>query len=198
VTPDPLGLVRFDQRPATRWRNGRGSTREVAARLLGVKGPEFVWRLSVAEVTDDVEFSTFPGVERTATLVDGDGLSLDVNGSEQVLRPYEPFTFDGEAETFARPTAGPVRLLNVMTRTNRMSARVRVEDLSDGRPVTVAGATVFVQLTGGSTAYAADGASADLGPLDALTPRPRVRLLVGTGRVAVVRMQNFRAYRAMA
>jgi len=198
VTQDPLGLVRFDDRPATRWRNGRGSTREVAARLLGVKGPEFVWRLSVAEVTDDVEFSTFPGVERTATLIEGDGLSLVVDGTEQVLRPDEPFAFDGEAETFARPTSGAVRVLNVMTKRNRMSARVRVEDLSDGKPVSVAGATVFVQLTGASTAYAADGVSAQLGPLDALTPRARVRLIVGTGRVAVVRMENFRAYRAMA
>ncbi len=198
MTSDSLGLVRFEQRPSTRWRNGRGSTREVAARLLGVTGPEFVWRLSVAEVTEDVEFSTFPGVERSATLIDGHGLALVVGGTPHVLRTYEPFSFDGESATFARPSSGPVRLLNVMTRINRMSARVRVGDLSDGRPVTVAGATVFVQLTGGSTAYAADGASAELGPLDALTPRPRVRLLVGTGRVAVVRMQNFRAYRAMA
>ena len=198
MADDSLGLVRFDDRPATRWRNGRGSTREVAARLLGVKGPEFVWRLSVAEVTEDVEFSTFPKVERTATLIEGDGLALDVNGIERVLRAYEPFSFDGEAETFARPTSGPVRLLNVMTKTNRMSARVRIGDLSDGKPITVAGAAVFVQLTGGCTVYAADGASAELGPLDALIPRPRVRLLVGTGRVAVVRMQNFRAYRAMA
>lgn len=198
MTHDSLGLVRFDDGPATPWRGGRGSTREVAARLLGVKGPQFVWRLSVAEVTDDVELSTFPGVERSATLIEGEGLALDVSGTAHVLRPYEPFSFDGEAETFARPTSGPVRILNVMTKANRMSARVRVGDLSDGRPITVAGATVFVQLTGGCTAYAADGTNAKLGPLDALTPRPRVRLLVGTGRVAVVRMQNFRAYRAMA
>jgi len=193
---DTLGLVRFDDRPATAWRNGRGSTREVAKRLLGVVGPDFVWRLSVAEVTEDTEFSTFPGVERTATLIDGAGLGLTVDGSDHQMRPLEPFAFDGEARTLARPTSGPVRVLNVMTKRNRMSARVSIQDLSDGKPITIAGATVFVQLTGTSTACCADGSCADLGPLDALTPRPRVRVIAGTGTVAVVRMQNFRVYRA--
>ncbi len=194
---DPLGLVRFDERPATPWRNGHGSTREIAARLLGVVGPDFVWRLSVAEITEECEFSTFPGVERTATLIDGDGLALNVAGAEHTLRAYQPFAFDGEAQTHAVPTSGAVRIVNVMTKTARMSAQVRVEDLSTG-PITVAGATVFVQLDGSSTAVAANGTSARLGRLDALVPRPRVRIIAGTGKVAVVRMENYRAYRAFA
>lgn len=195
---DPLGLVRFDERPATPWRNGQGATREIARRLLGVVGPDFVWRLSVAEVTRDADFSRFPGVQRTATLVEGEQVTLDVAGTRHVLRPHEPFSFDGGAETHAWLTGGPVRLLNVMTRSSRMSARVRMADLSGGRPIAVAGATVLVQLTGAATAYAADGASAALRPFDALIPRPRVRLLTGTGRVAVVRMENFRAWRAFS
>ncbi len=194
---DPLGLVRFDERPATPWRNGHGSTREIASRLLGVVGPDFVWRLSVAEITDDCEFSTFPGVERTATLIDGEGLALTVAGAQHTLRAYQPFAFDAEAHTRAVPTSGPVRIVNVMTKTARMSAQVRVEDLSQG-PITVAGATVFVQLTGTSSAVAANGTTATLGPLDALIPRPRVRVIAGTGRAAVVRMENYRAYRAFA
>ncbi len=193
---EPLGLVRFDERPATPWRNGRGSTREIASRLLGVVGPDFVWRLSVAEITDDCEFSTFPGVERIATLVEGDGLTLTVDGATSTLSRYESLAFDGEAQTYARPIDGPVRIVNVMTKVNRMSAQVRVEDLSDGRPITVAGAKVFVQLTGESRVTAADGTTAALRPFDALIPRPRVRLICGTGMGAVVRMVNYRTFRA--
>jgi hypothetical protein len=46
--------------------------------------------------------------------------------------------------------------------------------------------------------YAADGASGNLAPLDALVPRPRVRLVSGSGMAAVVRMENFRAWRAFS
>lgn len=192
---DRLGLVRYSERPPTRWRNGHGSTREMAKRLLGGTGPDFVWRLSIAEVTEDAEFSSFPGVERSATLIWGAGLALEVDGAERVLKPFEPFTFPGAASTSARPIGGPVRVLNVMTKANRMSAGINVVDLDDGRPVSIAGATCLVQLTGGSTARAGDGACAELLPLDILTPRPRVRLIAGTGLVAVVRMENYRAYR---
>ncbi len=195
MTQDRLGLVRFSERPPTQWRNGHGSTREMAKRLLGGTGPDFVWRLSIAEVTEDSEFSSFPGVDRSATLIWGDGLTLEVDGSEQVMTPFEPFRFPGQARTFARPIGGPVRILNVMTKVNRMSAGITVLDLDDGKPVSIAGATCLVQLTGGSTAHAGDGASAELLPLDILTPRPRVRLIAGTGLVAVVRMENYRAYR---
>lgn len=196
--PHALGVVRFGDRPATPWKNGQGSTREIARRLLGVKGPHFVWRLSVADIAKDADFSSFPGVERSATLIAGDGLVLDVAGTEHELRPLQPFSFDGKAETHARLENGPVSILNVMTVSNRMSARVRVVDLSDGRPLSIAGATVLVQLTGRADVYAADGSSAALGPLDALTPRPRVRLVAGSGTAAVVRMENFRAPRAFS
>ena len=197
-SPHSVGLIRVEDRPATAWKNGQGSTREIARRLLGVKGPHFVWRISVAEVTQDADFSSFPGVRRWATLVSGDGVTLTVDGTDHVLKPLEPLGFDGAAETHATLTGGPVNILNVMTVQSRMSAQVRVVDLSSGRPLSIAGATALVQLSGRSTAYAADGASAELGPFDALGPRPRVRIVAGTGAVAVVRMENFRAWRAFS
>ncbi len=199
--PHSLGLIRFDERPATAWKNGQGSTREITRRLLGVRGPHFVWRLSVADIAKDADFSTFPGVQRWATLLTtspGDGVVLDVAGVDTELVPLEPFAFDGSAETHARLTGGPVSILNVMTVQSRMSAQVRIVDLSSGRPLSIAGATALVQLSGRSVAHAAGGASAELGPLDALAPRPRVRILAGSGVVAVVRMENFRAWRAFS
>lgn len=193
---DRLGLVRFAGRPPTAWRNGHGSTRELARRLLGVRGPDFVWRISVAEVTEDAEFSTFPGVERTVVPIWGQGLGLDVDGVHTDVALFQPFAFSGEAHTSVQPVDGPARVLNVMTKSSRMVAHVEVVDLADGRPVTIAGATSWVQLTGSATVTEAHGDTATLDPLDALVPRQRVRLVHGTGLAAVVAMTNYRAYHA--
>jgi uncharacterized protein len=196
VTPHSLGIVRSGDREPTPWKNGQGATREIARRLLGVRGPHFVWRLSVSDIDKDADLGEFPGVQRSATLIHGDGMILDVAGNEHEVAPFEPVAFEGEAEAHVRLTHGPVSILNVLTVASRMSAAVRVADLSDGRPLSIAGATVLVLLDGTASVYAADGASGNLAPFDALVPRPRVRLVSGAGMAAVVRMENFRAWRA--
>jgi hypothetical protein len=152
----------------------------------------------VSDIDKDADFGTFPGVQRSATLIHGDGMTLDVAGTEHELAPFQPLTFDGEADAHARLTHGPVSILNVFTVASRMSSAVRVADLSDGRPMSIAGATVLVLLSGTASVYAADGASANLAALDALVPRPRVRIVSGTGMAAVVRMENYRAWRAFS
>lgn len=198
VAPHSLGMVRSGDREPTPWKNGQGATREIARRLLGIRGPHFVWRLSVSDIEKDADFGSFPGVQRSATLIHGDGMVLDVAGTEHALTPFEPVTFDGAAEAHAQLTHGPVSILNVFTVASRMSAAVRIVDLSDGRPLSLAGATVLVLLDGTASVYAADGASGNLAPLDALVPRPRVRLVSGSGKAAVVRMENYRAWRAFS
>jgi environmental stress-induced protein Ves len=198
VTPHSLGIVRSGDRQPIPWKNGQGATREIARRLLGIKGPHFVWRLSVSDIAKDADFGAFPGVQRSATLVYGDGVTIDVAGTPHALGPHETVTFDGSLEAHARLTDGPVSILNVFTVANRMDAAVRVADLSDGRPLSIAGATVLVLLDGSASVYAADGASGNLAPLDALVPRPRVRLVSGSGTAAVVRMENYRAWRAFS
>jgi uncharacterized protein len=198
VAPHSLGIVRSADREPTPWKNGQGATREIARRLLGVRGPHFVWRLSVSDVDTDADLGTFPGVQRSATLIHGNAMVLDVAGTERAMEPFQPVTFDGGAEAHVRLPEGPVSILNVFTVANRMSAAVRIVDLSDGRPLSIAGATVLVMLNGTGSAYAADGASANLAALDALVPRPRVRIVSGTGMAAVVRMENYRAWRAFS
>ncbi|MEO7236024.1 MAG: HutD family protein [Lapillicoccus sp.] len=197
-TPSSLGIVRSAEREPTPWKNGHGATREIARRLLGVRGPRFVWRVSVSDVTQDADLARFPGVERSATLVDGDGLTIDVAGEQHVLEPYGSVRFDGEAETRLRLAGGPVRILNVMALSSRMSARVEVVDLSTERPLTIAGTTLVVLLSGAAQVHAADGATGTLALLDALVARPRVRVVSGTGRAAVIRMENYRAWRAFS
>ncbi|MFG2331509.1 HutD family protein [Streptomyces sp. NPDC048604] len=120
-------LLRAHDRPATRWRNGGGVTREVAVGTAGGDPEEFAWRVSLADVAAGGPFSAFPGADRILTVVDGAGMELTVDGIRHTLdAPYEPFPFSGDAVTNCRLPAGPVVAFNVMTRRAGATAHVRV------------------------------------------------------------------------
>jgi hypothetical protein len=188
-TPDHLGVVRFAELPAVAWRNGGGLTREVVS--VGGSGPPGPdWRISIADVNEAGPFSHFPGVDRIITVVQGDGMDLVVDGVEHVLGLHEPFSFDGASDTSCSRLAGPIRDLNVMTCRDRLTATVAIRDLSETRPTVVAGSQVLVLLTGSAVVVGADGSRAELDLLDAVAPSgEHVRLVEGSGRVAVVRIE---------
>ena len=60
------------------WKNGRGVTREIAREPA--IGGEFAWRLSLAQIDADCDFSAFPGYRRALVLVTGDNLQLRFKG----------------------------------------------------------------------------------------------------------------------
>ena len=190
--PDQLGVVRFAELTAMPWRNGGGVTREVAS--AGGSGPgDFDWRISLAEVSEPGPFSSFPGIERIITVVEGEGMDLVIDGVHHVLNLQEPFRFDGASETSCHPLAGPVRDLNVMTRSDRLSATLAVRELSQTRPIALDGRQVLVLLTGSAVVVGADGTRAALHLLDAVCPSgEHLRLVEGSGRAAVVRLERNR------
>lgn len=98
-----------------RWKNGQGWTTELAARPASGR---FDWRVSIAEVDADCEFSTFPGVDRSILVLSGEGLLLQAGAEPQVtLRTGgEPLAFPGDVPARARLLGGPTRDFNVMTR----------------------------------------------------------------------------------
>lgn len=100
------------------WRNGGGSTRQIAA--LGGPGG-WRWRISMARVESDGPFSLFPGVTRTILVMDGDEMELDIAGT-RVRLGSEPFTFDGAAVTHGALLASAVTDFNVMVRRGEFSA----------------------------------------------------------------------------
>jgi environmental stress-induced protein Ves len=194
-TPEHLGVVRFAQLTASAWLNGGGVTREVVSARSGPQG--FDWRISIADVSEPGPFSTFPGVDRIITVVEGEGMDLVVDGVEHVLGLHEPFHFDGASRTSCSRLAGPVRDLNVMTRSDRLSATVAIRNLSQTRPIAVEGRQVLVLLTGSAVVVGADGSRADLHLLDAVCPMgEHVRLVEGFGRAIVVRLEDRRLSRA--
>ncbi|PKV89222.1 HutD family protein [Streptomyces sp. TLI_146] len=110
--------------PAGRWRNGGGATREITSRPTGAE--DFGWRASVADINRDGPFSAFPGVDRTLTLLTGDGVRLICPGEFDRLlaRAGEPFGFSGDLALDAELPGGPCRVLNLMVRRGRWTATV--------------------------------------------------------------------------
>jgi hypothetical protein len=124
-------VIRVDGATPQRWRNGGGLTRE----LLAWPSVE-AWRLrvSVADIESDGPFSSFPGVERWFTVLDGSGVELTVGGTaHRLTRASMPLRFDGEAPTVCRLLDGPTRDLNLMLRGVR-GGRFRAEAGQPWRP----------------------------------------------------------------
>jgi environmental stress-induced protein Ves len=113
---EPTGMERIPRavQPELPWKNGGGTTREVAV-AQHVDREGFRWRVSVAQVASDGPFSLYPGIDRTLWLLSGAGMVLDVAGSERRLaRRFERLDFPGEARITARLIDGPNEDLNVM------------------------------------------------------------------------------------
>ena len=51
------------------WKNGRGETTEIAVHPAGASIDDFGWRVSMAGVAEDGDFSLFPGIAITLTVV---------------------------------------------------------------------------------------------------------------------------------
>jgi environmental stress-induced protein Ves len=111
------------------WKNGGGTTREIAAWPPGAGMDTFDWRISVADIATDGPFSAFPGIDRQIVLIDGAGVHLQAHDDSfchKLVRVGEPFAFSGDTAIHAALVDGPTRDFNVMTRRNRCRAEVRL------------------------------------------------------------------------
>src|SRR4051812_5776252 len=116
----PIRLRRQADYRSMAWANGRGVTVELWREDAGGR---MLWRLSRAEVTEAGPFSALPGVDRTLTLIEGDGFDLDlgVNGGVRPAGMLEPIGFSGDWPVSACNMRGPSRDLNLMVDRERAS-----------------------------------------------------------------------------
>jgi uncharacterized protein len=108
--------------PATPWKNGGGTTREIACFPHGASLTDFEWRLSIADVNADGAFSVFPNIDRTIVLLSGNGMKLNDVALTNIAEPY---AFAGETEIYARLINGATTDFNVMVRRGGWQAEVR-------------------------------------------------------------------------
>lgn len=110
----------------TAWKNGAGETAQIAAFPANAGLDDFIWRISMATIASNADFSVFPGVDRTIVGLDGAGVKLSLPAGEHILAPGgAPFRFSGDVPSAATLLSGPVQDFNVMSR--RVNASHRVE-----------------------------------------------------------------------
>lgn len=122
-----MSLTRFNfaALPVSPWRNGGGETREIVSWPPGAQ--DFDWRASIATIAQDGPFSAFTGIDRSITLLEGDGVRLFSAGhiDHQLDRVGEPFAFSGDVALEATLLGGASQDFNIMTRRGRQAAEVR-------------------------------------------------------------------------
>lgn len=114
------------------WKNGGGTTTEIAVAPDGASLGDFDWRISMAHVGQDGPFSSFPGIDRTLSVLTGNGIRLAFGDGETVAldRATAPFFFAADRAVDGVLVDGPIDDLNVMSRRGTWSHSV--ERLSSG------------------------------------------------------------------
>lgn len=145
-------LIQYASLMPAPWKNGGGSTTEIAAFPPGAGFDDFDWRISLATISQDGPFSTFPGIDRTLALVDGDGVLLDFGDERVVLSPSEPLIeFAGEEQVHATVTGANTTDFNVMTRRGRCRHRLEACVVRGTEEFTRRGATTLLFLADGES-----------------------------------------------
>ncbi|CAN5483101.1 HutD family protein [soil metagenome] len=136
--------------PVTPWKNGGGTTREIASWPPGAGLDAFHWRVSIATIAASGPFSVFPGVDRTIMLLDGEGVRLhaaDGGIDHRLDRPHEPFAFSGDVALDCSMLGGASSDFNVMSRRASCRADVRVLHTAHALPGATAGLLMSLQGT---------------------------------------------------
>lgn len=159
-------LRAFDRHPVA-WKNGTGITREVAVFPHAAGFEDFLWRVSIAEIGAAGPFSSFTGVDREITILDGT-LELSFPGDEtrHLQATQSSGIFAGELAAYGTPIKGPVTDLSVMTRRGRYAAVT--ERIYSGDAVTLKAGETALILAMQHTALGHLATSFDLERFDAI------------------------------
>ena len=109
-------LIDLGRLPEIPWKNGGGSTRQLAIHPPQASLDDFAWRISCARVSGAGPFSAFPGLQRSLALLEGELLLQRQSGMTTLCAGGESLDFSGEEPISATPLAGEVLDLNLMSR----------------------------------------------------------------------------------
>jgi environmental stress-induced protein Ves len=181
-----MRLTRLADVRSVPWRNGGGSTRVLATDSSGRQGGQFAWRISLAEIAGDGDFSAYPGVDRQLLACGPARWELIVDGRVHRLSPFDLVRFHGEAPAAARLDNGPATALNVMTLRGQADAKLEAIRVRESHEPAARDHVRLVVVLDGS--FAVDGTGSyglQLGDSIRLEALETVRL-VGSGVVADV------------
>lgn len=104
------------------WKNNLGFTKQIA-----VSEPlSPYWRMSIAEVTEDSEFSVFENLHRVLTVIDGNGMDL-LSNDKTIKADFEkPVSFPGDMPIRSQLRAGSIKDFNLIFDPSVLEASVTV------------------------------------------------------------------------
>nr|WP_274630713.1 HutD family protein [Mesorhizobium shangrilense] len=151
------------------WKNGGGTTTEIAVSPEGAGLEDFDWRLSMARVEAGGPFSVFPAIDRSLTVLEGEGIILKVGDRASIglLRTSDPLPFPADASTSSTLIDGPILDLNVMVRRGRFTCDVRRLMLDDAAAFASDAEIILMFCSEGRAAISLDRRF-EVGPKDCL------------------------------
>lgn len=173
-------VQRAADRTAVPWRNGMGVQYEITAD--GPLPDGWSWRLSTADLSPDVPFSVFAGVDREFCVAYGGGVILTIDGVTHRCAPGSITCFDGGATVCAVVIDGPLKALNLMVKHASSAKHLSIHRA--GEAVESVEALVAV---GDRARLLIDDVSVELDVLDAVLNVRQSTIVIVQGTVVVVR-----------
>jgi uncharacterized protein len=166
--PAMLRLIRQSEMTEGPWRNGMGTSWEIASH----KQPgaaEFSWRFAKARIDRDVPFSIYPGVDRVFMQISGNGLDLEFEGGH-ILQVHEsnlPHAFPCDVPLNCKLRDGPCFDLNLFTARGVYQAQASVIKLSGMESIDLSGIEAVFFALEGSVVLSGQGGAVHLQAGDA-------------------------------
>jgi len=183
-----MHILRRENYRVSRWKNGGGETTGISVFPENAGLDDFDWRISMATVASDGPFSAFPGIDRTLSVLQGQGIVLEVEGRETELTPVSmPFSFAADATSSARLIGGTIIDLNVMTRRGRFTHIVERRAV-EGALEIAPGSMVFAACEGLRVETQTSGT--ELGLFDIVMPEDERVRIFGSGLLYLIRIEK--------
>ncbi len=155
-------LLRVADYPRMPWKNGAGSTLEIA-RDAGDGLDGFGWRLSIADVGESGGFSAFTGYQRVITVLEGAGMRLAVDGQQsRDLTALDAFAFNGGSAVNCELIDGPIRDFNLIYSPKRYAARLQWLQVEGELKLFSAASTMLLFAAEGGVSLTLDGQAFEL------------------------------------
>jgi environmental stress-induced protein Ves len=136
-------ILRARDRTRTPWRNGAGFATDVVAEPRNASVGDFDWRISIATVDEDADFSSYPGIDRLLMPLSPGGLDLEIDGTVRHTAQFEVQAFAGESLVRSVNVASTSLDLNLMLRRGRVAGTLTIHRV-EGELVVEAGAVALV------------------------------------------------------
>lgn len=140
--------LRASDYPRMPWKNGAGTTLEIQ-RDAGADLEGFGWRLSIADIGEAGAFSSFTGYQRIISVLEGQGMCLNVDGVDsRALRAFDPYAFGGDSRVDCRLLDGAIRDFNLIYAPQRYRARLQWLRIEQAQRLFSSAATVLLLSAG--------------------------------------------------